>query len=197
VPVSSAPHPDPVIVQRRTLGRIPRRPDLEEPNCDSLTAFRASPRSDISFNHACEDMIHLIQAAMIKLHLPRLLSLAVGALFCCLSAAQINLSGVNTTGLSTSCIAVLQQSVACDPLLLQVGYGRYEDDSTLTKVCTSSCATALTTYIRRITGAYGTTRYDGGDGYFYLAAFGAESTYERYQTTCLQNSLVILSRTSS
>ncbi|OTA63983.1 hypothetical protein K449DRAFT_380920 [Hypoxylon sp. EC38] len=120
-----------------------------------------------------------------KLYPPRTLSLKIGVIFHGLSAAQINLSNVNTTGLSATCVSVLQQSVACDPLLLQVGFGRYEDDVTLSTVCTSSCATALTTYIRRINQACGTTRYDGGDGYFYLAAFGAELTYERYQITCL------------
>lgn len=123
------------------------------------------------------------------------LPLKVSAVFYGLAAAQVHLSNVNTTGLSATCIAVLQQSIACDPLLLQVGFGRFETDATLSTVCTSSCATALTTYIRRINGACGTTRYDGGDGYFYLAPFAAESAYERYQTTCLQNSSVILSKT--
>lgn len=122
-----------------------------------------------------------------KLHLPWPLSLALGTGLYGLAAAVINLSNVNTTGLSATCISVLKQSVACDPLLLQVGFGRYEDDATLSTVCTSSCAAAMTTYIRRIDRACGTARYNGGDGYFYLAAFGAESTYERYQTTCLQN----------
>ncbi|KAL7622557.1 hypothetical protein AAE478_008064 [Parahypoxylon ruwenzoriense] len=80
-----------------------------------------------------------------KLYLPRPLSLKVGAIFYGLSTARINLSNVNTTGLSATRISVLQQSVACDPLLLQVGFGRYEDDVTLSTVCTSSCATACKT----------------------------------------------------
>ncbi|KAI6084419.1 hypothetical protein F4821DRAFT_280044 [Hypoxylon rubiginosum] len=81
------------------------------------------------------------------------LPLKVSAVFYGLAAAQVHLSNVNTTGLSATCIAVLQQSIACDPLLLQVGFGRFETDATLSTVCTSSCATALTTYIRRINGA--------------------------------------------
>ncbi|KAF7535385.1 hypothetical protein G7054_g5456 [Neopestalotiopsis clavispora] len=98
-----------------------------------------------------------------------------------LSTAQILLSGVNVTGLSSTCVSVLDQSVACDPGLLYAGNGRFETDATLAAVCTTSCQSALTTYIRRINQACGTTRYDGGDGFMYLAAFGAESVYERYQ----------------
>jgi hypothetical protein len=117
----------------------------------------------------------------------RLRSFAFTILHVGLSTAQILLSGVNVTGLSSTCVSVLDQSVACDPGLLYAGNGRFETDATLAAVCTTSCQSALTTYIRRINQACGTTRYDGGDGFMYLAAFGAESVYERYQAVCLKN----------
>jgi hypothetical protein len=90
-------------------------------------------------------------------------------------------------GLSTTCAQVLNQALACDPVLLTVEDGDVYDDNTLASVCTTTCSTAWTNYLRRVSGACGTSRYNGGNGLLYLPLYNIEPIYERFQTMCLKN----------
>ena len=105
---------------------------------------------------------------------------------------QVQLANLTTLdGFSSTCIQVLNQQVNCNSSLLWAGKnGRFETDDTLNYLCTADCSSALSTYMRRISGACGTSRYNGGDGYDYLAGYNGELVYERYQTLCLSNSHV-------
>jgi hypothetical protein len=99
----------------------------------------------------------------------------------------VNLTAVD--GLSSTCIQVLNQQVSCNSSLLWAGQGgRFETDDTLNYLCTSTCSSGLSTYLRRVSGACGTSRYNGGDGYDYLASYNGELIYENYQTLCLNSS---------
>ncbi|KAJ9143042.1 LysM domain-containing protein [Pleurostoma richardsiae] len=91
-------------------------------------------------------------------------------------------------GLSSTCISVLNQALACDPYLLSVTTDEWESDDVLGSICTSACLSAWSTYLRRVNGACGTSRFDGGNGYLYLPAFNIEPVYEQYQLLCLKNS---------
>jgi len=91
-------------------------------------------------------------------------------------------------GLSSTCTQVLNQGIACDPYLLKVQQDSWADDKTLNSVCTSGCATAWSNYLRRVNGACGTQRYNGGNGLLYLPAVNIEAVYEQYQLFCLKNS---------
>jgi hypothetical protein len=72
-------------------------------------------------------------------------------------------------------------------LLLEIDASQYESDATLAAVCTSTCTTALSNYQRRVSGACGTSRYDGGDGWMYLAGYNAQIVVERFAGACLKN----------
>jgi hypothetical protein len=101
----------------------------------------------------------------------------------------VNLTAVD--GLSSTCIQVLNQEINCNASLLWAGQGgRFETADTVNYLCTSTCSSALSTYMRRVNGACGTNRYNGGDGYDYLASYYGEQVFENYQTLCLINSYV-------
>ncbi|KAK1756635.1 carbohydrate-binding module family 50 protein [Echria macrotheca] len=91
-------------------------------------------------------------------------------------------------GLSSSCISVLNQGISCDPYLLDASPDKWEPESVLKNLCTPACDSAWATYLRRINGACGTSRYDGGDGFLYLPAREVEPFYETYRQVCLKNS---------
>lgn len=103
--------------------------------------------------------------------------------------SQLYLANITSpvAGLSATCIQVLNQPVDCDPLLLEIDASHYESDGTLAALCTSDCTTALSTYQRRVTGACGSGRYDGGDGWMYLAGYNAQIVVERFEGVCLKN----------
>lgn len=105
--------------------------------------------------------------------------------------AQVYLANFTTapSSFSSTCVQVLNQQVNCNASLLWAGQdGRFETDDTLEYLCTSTCASALSTYVRRVEGACGTSRYEGTDGYDYLAYYNAELVYERYESLCVTNS---------
>jgi len=91
-------------------------------------------------------------------------------------------------GLSSTCIQVLNQAIACDPMLLSVDSDNSQSDDTLASVCGTTCTNAWSTYLRRVTGACGTSRYDGGNGLLYLPLYNIEPVYEKFQSMCLKNS---------
>jgi len=69
-------------------------------------------------------------------------------------------------------------------LLKWAGGNRYEDDATLSALCTTTCATALSTWLRRAAGAC-TIRFVSSQGDAILPAYWVEKVVERYNTVCL------------
>ena len=98
---------------------------------------------------------------------------------------------VADTGLPWTCVAVLNQAVACDSSVAWAGQGRYEDDATLKALCTATCTKQLSVWLSRVTGAC-TARYVDTSGNAVLPAYWVESIVENYNLLCLQNTLVDL-----
>lgn len=94
------------------------------------------------------------------------------------------------TELSETCVAVLNQIVQCSPAIELAGRGRFEDDSTLAEICTTTCNSAIATWQRRVNGACGTTRYNDGHGHLVLPQVFPEIVREQYDLLCLQHELV-------
>ena len=93
--------------------------------------------------------------------------------------------------LSDQCISVLTAPINCDASL------EWADDinlfyrsSTLDALCTATCTSALRAWFTRTKAACGTSRYQGYDGYSYLALYGVQAVLERYDSLCLKNSCV-------
>ncbi|KEY68834.1 hypothetical protein S7711_09940 [Stachybotrys chartarum IBT 7711] len=90
-------------------------------------------------------------------------------------------------GLSSTCIGVLNQAVNCHESLRSAGKdGRFESDQTLSSLCTSTCSTALSTFVRRIGQTCSNARIVDGE-YSYHIAYGAQLFIERYNRVCLKN----------
>jgi hypothetical protein len=127
-----------------------------------------------------------------RMRISKLLKLTLpGIAFLQLAAAQVTLLTIpmNSPGLSSTCIAVLNQAVSCNSSILWAGQsGRFESDDTLNGLCTTTCTSALATWTRRISGACGTERFEGGDGFAYLPQVFAEQFNELYNSLCLKNS---------
>lgn len=88
---------------------------------------------------------------------------------------------------SPTCIQVLNQAVSCDPKILDAGRGgKLESDQVLKTVCTTDCANSLTTWVRRVVGACGQSRYIDGKASV-LAAFLGQTRLEEYSVLCLKN----------
>jgi hypothetical protein len=107
------------------------------------------------------------------------------------AVAQVQLLNVTTTvpGLSSTCIQVMNQEVACNSSLTWAGKdGRFETDETLNGLCSSTCASALSTWQRRVNGACGNVYATMPDGYSYLPQYFVEVFVEQYETLCLLNS---------
>jgi hypothetical protein len=105
-----------------------------------------------------------------------------------LAFGQVQLLNVSQTqtGWDYTCVGVLNQQVVCDPSLAWAGNGRFEDSSTLTAVCTSTCTASLATWLRRANGAC-TTQVTAFDGSTFLPSIYVESIVENYNMLCLQN----------
>lgn len=93
-------------------------------------------------------------------------------------------------GLSETCIAVLNQPVACDEALTSAHAYRFETDATLEKLCVAGCATALSTYARRVKQACGSTFWWPKDtkGYSHSLLYEAQLYREKYDLVCLKGS---------
>ncbi|KAH6844584.1 hypothetical protein B0I37DRAFT_377814 [Chaetomium sp. MPI-CAGE-AT-0009] len=90
--------------------------------------------------------------------------------------------------LSHECIGMLNQAVNCDRSLLWANDANtFYTDATLTALCTETCEDSLSSYVSRIHSACGTSRYNGGDGLSYLAAYKAELALEKFRMICLTN----------
>ncbi|KAK4097652.1 carbohydrate-binding module family 50 protein [Parathielavia hyrcaniae] len=91
-------------------------------------------------------------------------------------------------GLSDECIGMLNQAVNCDRSLLWANDANsFYTDATLTALCTETCNDSLSSYASRIHSACGASRYNGGDGLSYLAAYKAELALEKFRMICLTN----------
>lgn len=90
-------------------------------------------------------------------------------------------------GLPTTCITVLNQGLACDPYLTSASPSKWESESVLKSICTSTCESSWATYLRRVNGACGSSRFAGPDGRLYLPVAEIEPVYETYQLVCLKN----------
>lgn len=91
-------------------------------------------------------------------------------------------------GLSDVCVGMLNQVVNCEPSLLwATDVSKFYTDATLTALCTSTCKDSLSSYVSRVQTACGVSRYDGGDGLSYLAAYKGELVLENYNVVCLTN----------
>jgi hypothetical protein len=91
--------------------------------------------------------------------------------------------------LSSTCLAVLNQAVACDSAVLWAGRGRFEDDATLSTLCTSTCSTSLATWHRRVGQTCKDRVYNGG-GYFVLPQLWSVQYLDEYNLVCLQHKWV-------
>lgn len=112
------------------------------------------------------------------------------AIFSCITGALADFQFYNFTATSTNltslCVGVLNQVVACDPALEWAGQGRFESDETLGLVCTSACTFALGQWLTRATNAC-KDRYVNPSGNAILPAYYVESVLENYNILCLKN----------
>lgn len=102
--------------------------------------------------------------------------------------AQVQLLNITSAlypELSATCIAVLNQAVACDSSITWAGQGRFESDDTLSLLCTTACATALSTWQRRVIGAC-TTRFNNGAGSLVLPQLWPQVAIDQHNLLCLQ-----------
>ncbi|OIW30099.1 hypothetical protein CONLIGDRAFT_702573 [Coniochaeta ligniaria NRRL 30616] len=91
-------------------------------------------------------------------------------------------------GLPDACVGMLNQVVNCEQSLLwATDVSRFYTDATLTALCTSTCKDSLLSYVTGVQTACGNSRYDGGDGFSYLAAYNGELILENYNLVCLTN----------
>lgn len=130
-----------------------------------------------------------MQRHFFKMQLLR--TLALLAFLPVLVVSQIQIFNFTTayTNLSSTCVSVLNQAVACDSSLQWAGRGRYEASGTLTALCTTGCTSALSTWLRRASGAC-TTRYVDSSGNAILPAYWVEGIVENYNLVCVQNRFV-------
>lgn len=114
------------------------------------------------------------------------------------ATAQVQLvnatqASINTT-VSSTCLAVLNQAVTCDPSITLFqgsklsGIPFFFNATQLAKLCTTTCSSALATWERRIAGACGSTYWPSPQGTQYLPASLAQAYVEAFNSTCLQNS---------
>lgn len=101
----------------------------------------------------------------------------------------VNMTSLATSkGLSQTCVDVINQQVQCNASLSWAGRtGGFETDDTINGLCSTPCASSLSTWLRRINGACTTSRLLRIDGYAVLPAYYAEVFIERYNLVCLQN----------
>ncbi|KAK3898440.1 hypothetical protein C8A05DRAFT_18986 [Staphylotrichum tortipilum] len=103
----------------------------------------------------------------------------------------LNITSQTAPGLSSTCLAVLNQQVACNTTLAVLGRSgslRIYSDQFLVGLCTSSCSSSLTTWLRRVSGACGAASYmplDASSQTQVIPAYFAEKYLEYYQQTCL------------
>jgi hypothetical protein len=112
-------------------------------------------------------------------------------LFGGLAFGNVQLLNISLTqsGWDYTCVGVLNQQVVCDPALAWAGSnGRFEDSSTLSTVCTSTCTASLATWLRRANGAC-SAQVVAPDGSTFLPSMYVETIVEDYNVLCLQSGL--------
>lgn len=102
----------------------------------------------------------------------------------------VNITAATFPELSSTCVSVLNQAVACSPLFMRAEEGRFEDDATLNAICTTTCTSAIATWQRRVIGACGTARFNDGKGNLVLPQIFPEIILETYSLLCLQHEYI-------
>ncbi|KAK0710664.1 hypothetical protein B0H67DRAFT_493501 [Lasiosphaeris hirsuta] len=105
---------------------------------------------------------------------------------------MMNYTAAQLPGISTTCLGILNQDVNCDPVLLEVakmGIDKefYYTDELLNAVCTSTCTTALSTWIRRVGQSCGTQWIQLPNGASMSPLLYSQTYSEAYDHTCLKN----------
>lgn len=105
----------------------------------------------------------------------------------------INLTAEAAANLSTTCQGVIAQDVSCNSTITLLGAGELNglwiyQTSMLAGLCSATCASALSTYLRRVAGACGSTYITWADGTQTLPALYAEQWKELYDQACLEDS---------
>lgn len=109
------------------------------------------------------------------------------------SHAQVQLLNITSQlapSLSSTCLSVLNQQLACNATLAGLGRSqglRIYSDQFLAGLCTSGCASALSTWLRRVSGACGSSHMplDTSNQTQVIPAYFVETYLEAYQQTCL------------
>lgn len=103
----------------------------------------------------------------------------------------LNIAQAAYPDLSSSCIAVLNQEVACDATLSVVGAGerttgihRVLTEEDLESLCTDRCAVGLDTWVRRVSGACADARVPAG-GESVSPNVWAHKYLEAFDSVCL------------
>jgi hypothetical protein len=102
----------------------------------------------------------------------------------------LNLTASQVPGITTTCLQVLNQAVACDAIILDVSRANirsemFYPDDTLNKLCVSTCAAGLKTWFTRVNGACASQLITMPNGYRQMPLVYAESFFELYNATCL------------
>ncbi|KAH7038274.1 uncharacterized protein B0I36DRAFT_359860 [Microdochium trichocladiopsis] len=98
-----------------------------------------------------------------------------------------------TSGIPSTCLSVLTQTVACTDQLIHVaevgmpGIKAYFEAGDLQSLCVATCTTALTTWQRRVVGACANVRIPTERGTQRLVAALAEEFVEAYSSACLKD----------
>jgi hypothetical protein len=119
-------------------------------------------------------------------------------LFSAQTTGQVQLLNVPPTdGLSATCVSVLNQRIACNPVLKSLnnateggppfGVPVFLPSTDLTSLCTAACTNALTGWHRRIAISCPTALRDDGVGGNYTLTSFSEVYLELYNSTCLAN----------
>ncbi|RYP41942.1 hypothetical protein DL768_010417 [Monosporascus sp. mg162] len=125
----------------------------------------------------------------------RLLRLfARASVFAAIAQAQIQLLNITAgSTIPTTCRQVLTQTVACNKQLLhakEVGVpviNHFYSAEALTNLCTNGCTAALSTWLRRVTGACANVRIPTNHGTLMLVSALAEQYVEAYSSYCLRD----------
>ncbi|ORY01576.1 hypothetical protein BCR34DRAFT_636895, partial [Clohesyomyces aquaticus] len=86
----------------------------------------------------------------------------------------------------STCVSILNTAVTCDVSLKWARGQRYEYDNTLSTMCTTTCASNLSGWLRRVAGGC-TQRFTTSKGDAILPAFWVEKVLERFNLLCLKD----------
>ncbi|KAK0543515.1 hypothetical protein OC846_005779 [Tilletia horrida] len=89
---------------------------------------------------------------------------------------------------STACANALTANITgCAATVSYFGIGLYNDTTTLSTVCTSTCASALAAYRSKVASACSGYHYPGGNNLTSKATYAADATILNYNLQCLKD----------